>query len=502
MSSRLSKLNLNSVWNTLGMVAHMATGFLVAPFLINKLGDTTYGLWIIIASLTGYFAVLDLGVLGSVGRNVSFCQARGDVSGINQIVNTALLYLGVVAIVSVGCVYIIACHISSFITIEVNQTSNTFISILLVGVSFAFQLPSQVFDGILWAYERFDIQNLVDVPVAIARAVLTWLFVTADNGLIALALITICCTVVSSLCKVMATILVYPHICYSIRYITRTAGINLFGYGIWYFLLSLSRTISPQLALAFVGERLGTAAVTPFSIATRLKGYVNSLLIAGTQVLTPTATRLHAQGDHLRLRTLFANGTRICLIATLLFCTLFLFLGRPFLQLWIGDHMVVAYDFLLILLAGEILPMSQWVSYSTILAQARHRVLAVCGLLELIVSSVGVLAGAQYGGLTLVCIAIAIPATLFRGVVPLLYGCSLISVSASSIVWRSLLCPLLRSLLPISLLAITTYVYHPATWAEVVGVSCGYAISYVYVFRDSLLTRERVDTISPVKEPL
>ena len=44
------------------MAASLLVGFVVTPFLVQRLGQSTYGLWIVISSLTGYFAVLDLGI--------------------------------------------------------------------------------------------------------------------------------------------------------------------------------------------------------------------------------------------------------------------------------------------------------------------------------------------------------------------------------------------------------------------------------------------------------
>ena len=46
------------------MATTMVAGFVTTPFLVRRLGDTNYGLWIVIASFTSYFGMLDLGVAG------------------------------------------------------------------------------------------------------------------------------------------------------------------------------------------------------------------------------------------------------------------------------------------------------------------------------------------------------------------------------------------------------------------------------------------------------
>ena len=47
MSSRKTVL-WNASWSWAGMAANMAAGFVTAPFLVRRLGETNYGLWIVI----------------------------------------------------------------------------------------------------------------------------------------------------------------------------------------------------------------------------------------------------------------------------------------------------------------------------------------------------------------------------------------------------------------------------------------------------------------------
>src|SRR5678816_2847734 len=81
------------LWYVSGMSAGMLVGFVVAPFLIHRLGETGYGLWVLIGSLTGYFGLLDLGVRGSVGRFIAYHRAQGDQRGVNATLTTALMVL-------------------------------------------------------------------------------------------------------------------------------------------------------------------------------------------------------------------------------------------------------------------------------------------------------------------------------------------------------------------------------------------------------------------------
>ena len=70
----------------------MIAGFVVAPLLVRRLGTTGYGLWIVIGSLSGYFGLLDLGLRGSVGRQLAFHRARSDHEATNRTLSSALRF--------------------------------------------------------------------------------------------------------------------------------------------------------------------------------------------------------------------------------------------------------------------------------------------------------------------------------------------------------------------------------------------------------------------------
>jgi O-antigen/teichoic acid export membrane protein len=472
----------NVLWNCSGLGARLGVGFFIAPFLLHGLGDSTYGLWIVIGSLTSYFGVLDLGVRGSIGRNVALHRARGDLAGINAIFSTAFCYLCAVAVLSLAVTVGAMFLFFWIIQVEPEQLHFARLALLLVGLNFALCLPLQAFDGILWAYQRFDLQNGVDIPTVLLRAGLTYYFIAAGHGLVALAIITLVTSLACLAAKVMLALRLEPNLRIGWTRIDRAATKGLFGYGVWYFLLSLVRTIAPPVFLLIVGSRLGMALVAPFNVATGLLSYANQFLIAGTQVLTPVATAMHARDDQERQRALFLTGGRGCLALSLLLVSLFVFLGKPLIRLWMGPSMEHAYLLLLILSAGELLPMSQWITYSMILGKGRHRILAISSVLEITTSAVAaLLLTASDGGLVSVCLALAIPAALARGVCPMVFGCGLVGLSPASYLAQAVLPPLLAAAGPVLLLGLATTWWTPATWPAVILCGGGYTIFYLSV---------------------
>src|SRR5207237_10215047 len=60
----------------LAIATEMLVGLVVLPFNVQHLGKQAYGLWILAASVTAYFSVLDLGYGGALVKFVAQYRAR------------------------------------------------------------------------------------------------------------------------------------------------------------------------------------------------------------------------------------------------------------------------------------------------------------------------------------------------------------------------------------------------------------------------------------------
>src|SRR6202007_3143459 len=62
----------------IAMIVEALIGVVLLPFNVHHLGQSAYGLWMLTASLTTYFSVLDLGFGGSIGKFVAQYRSRPD----------------------------------------------------------------------------------------------------------------------------------------------------------------------------------------------------------------------------------------------------------------------------------------------------------------------------------------------------------------------------------------------------------------------------------------
>lgn len=72
----LRKLFNNALSNYANLIVAVGIAFVMSPFLVHRLGDFFYGIWVLAMSITGYFSLLDLGMNRAIVRYVSMYEAK------------------------------------------------------------------------------------------------------------------------------------------------------------------------------------------------------------------------------------------------------------------------------------------------------------------------------------------------------------------------------------------------------------------------------------------
>jgi O-antigen/teichoic acid export membrane protein len=163
------------------------------------------------------------------------------------------------------------------------------------------------------------------------------------------------------------------------------------------------------------------------------------------------------------------------------------FLGLPFLNLWQPGDQHDEYELLMILTIGEIIPLSQWVTYSAIIGIGKHRRLALLSLCEGLCVLVFSFFSIAYFGLVGAAVAVATSGFLFRGVLQWSYGCQLVQVTRREYAQRVFLPILLTAAIPVSTLGAFGLAHRPLTWLEFCVTGLLYTVVYWLILLIRLL---------------
>src|SRR5690349_21349597 len=110
MPSAARQLTTASAFRVLSFFSTTAVSLLMMPFIVHTLRDRMYGLWALVATLLGYYGLLDFGLTPAVCQHIAVALGRGDREACNGVVAASLrFFLGVGALVLLLSGLVAAC---------------------------------------------------------------------------------------------------------------------------------------------------------------------------------------------------------------------------------------------------------------------------------------------------------------------------------------------------------------------------------------------------------
>lgn len=411
---RLLLRNIFSSWA--GLVINIIVSFFLAPFVVRSLGDTWYGVWVIMMQFTAYLYLMDFGVRDSIVRYISKHQARGEAGELNQIVNSALFIYGVFALLCMLVTGGIALLFPLVFNVQPKTVPVAQLVVLLVGGTIAQSFIFNVFRGVLLGLQRYDITHGVGVTSVLLRALLIVVFLKLGYGIVAMGVIQLGVGLFSGVLVYIAALhqLRKREIPLRFRWIPlrQQTGVlkNLGNYSFFVLINNLAQKAIFSSDALIIGMFMPAAAVTYYAIAGNLIEYLRRLSNVTAEVLNPLTSELSSLNQHEKIRRVLVQGSKLALLVGLPIATVYIFLGREFIGLWMGEkYGPLAGDVLVVLALGQILSFPHYTMNSLLYGMSRHHIIALWRIFEAVVNVVLSIVLVQYYGIIGVAIATVIP---------------------------------------------------------------------------------------------
>jgi len=401
--------NVSATW--LGLFVHVAVGFFLSPFILHKLGDNAFSLWVLVFSLTGYYGVLDLGIRSSIVRYVARFAATGDENNLAKFLSTSVAFYVAVSLVVLLLTGLGFFRLPSIFKIPPDLLESSRVLFVLAGAGVALSFSLGVFAAVLEGLQKFTWLHLSQIGVTLLRGLLIAIALARGGGLVALGIITIAMTLVGYLIILWLAFRAFP-LRFSLRCVDSKSFGQMLRYGAFVFMILVAEKLRFQTGPILVGAMISSSAVAYFAIGSKLVEYSTSAVRSMAIVFTPMSSHLHATGDVERLRQTLVLGNRACALITFPLCAILVILGRSIIEVWVGANYLSSYLVLVILSVPRSLYLAQSTSTKILLGMGRHRMLATVLLLEGGINIVVSVLLARHFGIVGVALGTAIPLTV------------------------------------------------------------------------------------------
>ena len=382
--------NVGSSWVSLGI--NIIIGFFLSPFILHRLGEDAFGIWILIFSITGYYGIFDLGIRSSVIRYVSKFTAVEDKEGLAKFFNTSLATYTCIG-VAAALITVIGSHfVGSMVRVPPDFLPTARWLFLIVGLSVALGFPLGIFAGMLEGLQRFYLLNFTNIVSLVLRAILTVVALRRGYGLLTVGIITVLLPLLSSVARAVLVFRILP-IPMGWKYVDRSVFREMANYSGVTFVIQVAYKLRFKTDVVVIGKFLGSAAITQFSIGGRLVDYATEVVSSLAQIFLPMSSQSDAKGDINRLRKIFVAGNRACALVIFPVTAILIILGKSVIEAWVGRKYVAgSYPVMLVLLIPTTLILAQNATPRIIYGMAKHRTLAwitsIEGVANLILSIV------------------------------------------------------------------------------------------------------------------
>ena len=372
--------NVGSSWSALAI--NVMVGIFLSPFILHHLGDTGFGVWVVIFSVTGYYGLFDLGIRSSIIRYVSKYTATDDRKNLAHFVNTALFSYTCIGVVSMALTFMLSTSVERLFKIPPEMHSQARLLLLMVGASVSLSFPLGVFGGMLEGLQRFYILNWTSIGATLARAALIVYFLNRGYGLLTVALLTVILPIFSSILRGIIVFRLCP-VPIGLKHVDRASFRHMINYGGTTFLVLVAARLRFRTDSIVLGTMMSAVAVTYFNIGSRIVDYAQEFVSSLAQVFVPMSSQSEATGNLDRVRKIYIAGNRVCAFLILPITAILILLGKHIIRIWVGARYVPhSYPVLVVMIIPYALLMSQAASGRILFGLGKHQVYAAITVIE------------------------------------------------------------------------------------------------------------------------
>jgi O-antigen/teichoic acid export membrane protein len=372
--------NVGSSWFALSV--NVVSGIFLSPYILHRLGDTAFGLWILIFSITGYYGLFDLGIRSSIVRYVAKFSATNEQEELNRLVNTAMFSYTGIGVVAMAITLIAAYYVNSIFRIPAEFLVTARWLLLMAGTAVSLGFPLGVFGGILEGLQRFYLLNFTTMSSTLIRVLLIVIALKHGRGLLTVALITVSMPLLSGLINA-AAVFRHLNLRLGLQHVRRSSLRRIASYSGTTFVIIVAGRLRFKTDAMVIGTMVSAAAVTYFAIGSRLVDYASEVVSSLAQIFVPMSSQSQAKGDLDALRKIFVVGNRACAFIIFPITAILTILGKSVIEAWVGPkYVATSYPVLLVLLYPTTLMLAQSASGRTLWGIAKHRTWAWVVLAE------------------------------------------------------------------------------------------------------------------------
>ena len=456
-------------------------GLFMLPFNVIHLGKEAYGLWLLTASVTAYFSILDLGYGGALVKFVAQYRAWRDAKAINQITSTLFFLFAGVGLISYGVAAAVAYNLHHLFAITPDQVPVGRAVLLIVAVQLALSFPFSVYGGVINGFQRYDTNNLVAIVSAVLVAVANVVVLLSGGGLVALVAWTTGIRIVALFVYRANAYRIFPALQVRLAHVRRARLREVTGFSVYSLIIDWANKLNYAIDPLVIGVFLGAGPVAVWGVAQRIIWAMQRLTNQLNSVLFPVVVDSDAGQRPEHLRAILLQGTRLSLATVVPIAACIVMVAPELVHAWVGPEFAASALIIQILSVAIAVRVGNATATTVLKGAGEHRFIALTNLGMSVVNVALSIALIGPFGLIGNAVGTLVPVTAAAVFLQFPAACRRTDVTLREGWWRGVW-PAVWPAIPMTVLMLGAREYVPARLAAIAALSAAAGLVYVAIF--------------------
>lgn len=333
-------------------LASVVIGLFLVPYFVSTLGVAAYGLIPLATSITGYVSLVVLSLNTAVSRYLTVDLQRENYVSANRTFNTALFGLTAIIVLLIPIVLTLSYFVPTIFSVPQGQEEGSVFLFLGVIAAFLIRAWSGNFTVQLFAYNRLDLQNIVNFTNLIVQTSLIIVFFNVFGpNLSLIGIAYLIGSIVSSTVAIFFSRKVCPYLTISWKCWDRSKLKEIGNMGGWVIVNQIGALLFLQIDLIVVNKLFGASSGGEYSIALQWVILLRSIAGVLVGVLTPIILTYYAKEQTETLLKISKSAVKLMGFAMAFPIGIICGLSPQILSLWVGEEYTFLAPLMIILTA-------------------------------------------------------------------------------------------------------------------------------------------------------
>jgi O-antigen/teichoic acid export membrane protein len=311
-------------------------GLVVLPVNVHYLGTSAYGLWMLTASITTYFSVLELGYGSAVIKFVAEYRARRDARGLNEILSTLFTVFTAMGVFVYAVAVVLAFLLPHIFNIEPRMVATGRIILLIIAANVTLHFTCAVYGGVVNGFQRYYLNNVIGTVTTLVGAIVNVIVLWLGYGLVELVAATTLVRMAPYFFYRRNAYAVFPELRLHVTLFRRTRLRELTAFSIYLAIIDWSSRLNYAVDTFTIGIFLNTAAVGIYSVGLRLSEALFRMTNQLHTFLFPAIVHRAVEGRIDDQRQLLVQATRFQLAVAVALCGSVIATTDVLIRTWVG----------------------------------------------------------------------------------------------------------------------------------------------------------------------